>query len=82
MLISYHERTQHLFHHYQPSVNGSEKRHLINMNEENPRINTFWDKKKKKRVEERKGVLHLVQCWHPQGNTKVSPFLLRPFFIF
>ena len=73
MLHSYHERTQHLFHHLQPTVTGTEKRHLFEG--ENPRVNRFWDRKTEKVVEERKGVHHLVQCWAQQAH-KVSLFLV------
>jgi hypothetical protein len=44
MLRSYHERTQHLFHHLQPIVTGKEKRHLFEDQLENPRVNRFWDR--------------------------------------
>lgn len=79
MLRSYHERTQHLFHHLQPTVTGREKRHIFEDQLENPRVNKFWDRKKREVVEERKGVHHLVQCWAQQGH-KVSPFLSCPSF--
>lgn len=69
MLTSYHERTQHLFHHAQPIVTKKERRHLFeDQDDQNPRINTFYDHASKMNVEERKGVLHLVQCWHQQGH--------------
>ena len=82
MLTSYHERTQHLFHHAQPVVTGTEKRHLFDEESPNPRVNTFYDHASKMYLEERKGVLHLVQCWHQQGHPNVSPnFLFFPFLI-
>jgi hypothetical protein len=69
-----------LFHHLQPIVTGKEKRHLFEDQLENPRVNKFWDRKKKEVVEERKGVHHLVQCWAQQAH-KVSPFLCPSFFV-
>jgi hypothetical protein len=82
MLTSYHERTQHLFHHVQPVITGPEKRHLFCEDDENPRVNTFYDLGTQMNIEERKGVLHLVQCWHQQGHPNVSPFFsLLSFFL-
>jgi len=80
MLTSYHERTQHLFHHLQPVINGPEKRHLIDYGEKNPRVNRFLDRKTMKHVEERKGVRHIVQCWQQQGH-KVSLFVCFSFLL-
>lgn len=65
-----------MFHHLQPVITGPEKRHLFDQNEQNPRVNRFLDKKTGAIVEERKGVLHLVQCWPAQGHPDVSSFLL------
>ena len=61
-----------MFHHLQPVLNGPEKRHLFDEKEENPRINRFRDKKTGAMVEERKGILHFVQCWPAQGHPDVS----------
>ena len=77
MLRSYHERTQQLFHYFQPKVSGSEKWHLFNSQDKSPHVNVIFDKSTGKFIEERKGVHHIIQCWTAQGKPNVYfPLLL------
>jgi len=70
MLPSFWESTQKLCSVLQPSCSGPELRHLWSQDDPNPRVFTYKVKGSDQEVEERKGVIHLVQGWIQQAQKK------------
>lgn len=75
MMVRYHQATQKLFSVIQPEVHQPEKRHAFEVGDTNPRTMAYLaeDEDSMRAVEERKGVLHLVQGWIQQAQPEKVP---------